>query len=284
MPSSRRILDPDLELAQPLRIPLQDPRQPQLLEFLFEPGGQAGVHAAAAGEDDGAIEGGADVQIGGLDGVEEELGDAGLFDVDQVRLEQALGRLEALAADADDAAIGQRVGLHQHRRVFAEALVEVQVVRDVAQLLLDLAHSLEVRRAVQRVAAAQQEGDQVARDVAAGHVEAAGQVVEDGGLVDGDDVGDAIAGVDDNAGGEALRVQGQHGLDGHVDTAEVVGFEHDFAHLFAVFQRVHGGFGQEDLAAGWVDLEFFVEGEVPEVHHVVPAFDDAVLHLCGWLG
>jgi hypothetical protein len=41
---------------------------------------------------------GASVDIGGLDDVEELLGDARLVNVEQVRLEQRLGRLEALCA------------------------------------------------------------------------------------------------------------------------------------------------------------------------------------------
>ena len=88
-------------------------------------------------------------------------------------------------------------------------------------------------------------------------------MVEHGGLVDGDDVRDAVAGVDYDTGRQALRVEGEDGLDGDVDAAELVGFEHNFAHSFAVFQGVQRRFGQEDLAVGGVDLEFLAEGEVP---------------------
>ena len=42
-----------------------------------------------------------------LDGVEEQLGDAGAFNVDEVGLEERLGRTEALATHADHTAIGQ---------------------------------------------------------------------------------------------------------------------------------------------------------------------------------
>ena len=66
---------------------------------------------------------------------------------------------------------------------------------------------------------------------------------------------------------------------GNVHAAEVVLLEHDVAHLLAVLERVHGRFGEEDLAAGGVDLHLLVEGEVPEVFHVIPSLDDPVLHL-----
>ncbi len=61
----------------------------------------------------------AHVDVGGLDGVEEELGDARLVAVDQVRLEQALGPRTASEPNADHPPVGQRVALDQHRRVLA---------------------------------------------------------------------------------------------------------------------------------------------------------------------
>ncbi len=48
----------------------------------------------------------AQVQVGAVDGVEEQLGDALALDVHQVRLEERLGRLEALSAELDDPPIG----------------------------------------------------------------------------------------------------------------------------------------------------------------------------------
>ncbi len=131
--------------------------------------------------------------------LKQELGDARLVAVDEVGLEQTLGRLEPFGPHTDDAAVGQRIALHQHRRVLAQPLVQLQVVGDVAELLLDLAHRLEVGGPVQRVAPAEEKRNQVAGDVAAGHVEAAGQVVEDDGFVDGDDVRHAVARVDHDA-------------------------------------------------------------------------------------
>ena len=197
-----------------------------------------------------------------------------------MRLEETLGRLEALAADADDAAVGQGIRLDQHGRLLAQALVEHQVVRDVAQLLLDLPDRLEVGGPVERVAALQQQGDQVAGDVPAGDVEPPGEVVQHRALVHGHDVCDAVAGVDDHARRQTLRVQREDGLDGDVHAAEAVPLEHDLAHLLPVLERVHRRLGQEDLGAGRVDAHLLVEGVVPQQLHVVPAFDDAVFHLC----
>ena len=199
MPPTRRILYSHLELAEPLGVPTQHARQPQLLELLLQPRRQTGVHAASTREHDGLVERGSDVDVGRLDRVEQELGDAGLLAVDEVGLEEALGRLEPLAADPDHPPVGECVAFNQHGRVLAQALVELEVVRDVAKLLLDLPHSFEVGRSVEGVAAAEEEGDEVPRDVSAGDVQSPGEVVEDDGFVYGDNVGDTVAGVDDNA-------------------------------------------------------------------------------------
>lgn len=62
-------------------------------------------------------------------------------------------------------------------------------------------------------------------------------------FVDGHGVGDAVAGVEDYAGGAAGGVEGEHGLDGGVEGGDVEGFEEDLGRGFAVLTRVEGGFG-----------------------------------------
>ena len=69
--------------------------------------------------------------------------------------------------------------------------------------------------------------DEVARDVAAGDVEPARQMRHGESFVDGANVGDTVARVDDDARQQALGVQRQHGLDGHVGAGEAVFLEHD---------------------------------------------------------
>lgn len=214
-----------------------------------------------------------------MNGVEEEFGDTGLFDIDEVRLEKTLGSFETFRADTDDTAVGEGVGFDEHGGVFAELLVKGEIVRDVAELLLDSTDGFEIGGSVQGVTAAGEEGNQVACDVSSGDIESSGKVVEDGALIDGDDVGDTITAVYDDTRGKTLGVEGKHGLDGDIDAAKVVAFEHDLGHHLAVLQGVHWRFGEEDLAAGGVDLHLLEEGVVPEMLHVVPALDDTVLHL-----
>mmetsp|Transcript_13982 Transcript_13982/g.41655 ORF Transcript_13982/g.41655 Transcript_13982/m.41655 type:complete len:209 (-) Transcript_13982:18-644(-) len=87
----------------------------------------------------------------------------------------------------------------------------------------------------------------------------------------------AVARVHDAARQQALRVQREHRLDGHVAVRVAVGLEHGRHELAAVRERVHGRLREHDLVVLGVDPELLVEGVVPEQLHVVPVLDDAVL-------
>lgn len=200
--------------VQPLRVALQDPCEPQLLELLLQPGRQTGVHAASSTEHNSLVETGAHIDISALDGVEEQLGDTGLINIHQVRLEEAFGGFKALAADADDATIGKGVGLDKDGCVFGELLVQLEIVGHIAELLLDLAHGFEIGGTVQGITATEQEGDEVTGDITTGDIKPANVVVKNCGFVDGDNVGDTVTGVNDHTTAETcgLRKSGRSEL------------------------------------------------------------------------
>ena len=58
-------------------------------------------------------------------------------------------------------------------------------------------------------------------------------------------MGDAVARVEDDAGGAAGGVEGQHGLDGDVHGGHVERLEHDLGHLLAVGLWVERRLGEE---------------------------------------
>lgn len=93
-----------------------------------------------------------------------------------------------------------RVVLHEHRRLLAQLLVQLQVIAHEAQRLLDAPHGLEVCGPLERVAPHEQKLDEVSGDVSACDVESAGEVREGKAVVDGDDVCDAVTRVDDYTG------------------------------------------------------------------------------------
>jgi hypothetical protein len=110
-----------------------------------------------------------------------------------MRLEQTLGSLKALTAHSDDPTVRESVRFDEYGCVLAEPLVELEVVRYVTKLLLDLANGLEIGSSVECVASPQQQGNQVSGDIATSDVQAAGEVVQNGTLVDGDNMRDTIS-------------------------------------------------------------------------------------------
>jgi len=97
-------------------------------------------------------------------------------------------------------------------------------------------------------------------------------------FVDWDSVGDTIAGIEDDTGGTTGGVEGQDSLDGDVHGGCVEGFEHDLGHLLPVGLGVEGSLGQEDGVFLGCDTELVVEGVMPDLLHVVPVGNNAVLN------
>ena len=103
-------------------------------------------------------------------------------------------------AESNDAPVGQSPGLDEDCGLQGESLLGGDVVSDVAERLLHLPDGVEVGGVVEGVAPEEEEFDEVLCDVAAGDVESTSEMVESESLVDGADVCDSVARVDDDAG------------------------------------------------------------------------------------
>ncbi|KFV63751.1 hypothetical protein N307_15393, partial [Dryobates pubescens] len=97
-------------------------------------------------------------------------------------------------------------------------------------------------------------------------------------FVDGHGVGDTVPRVHDDASGAARGVEGQHSLDGHVHRWGVEGLKHDLGHLLPVSLGVQGGLGEQNGVLLWGNTQLVVEGVVPNLLHVIPVGDNAVLN------
>ena len=97
-------------------------------------------------------------------------------------------------------------------------------------------------------------------------------------FINGNGVGDTIAGVENDTGGTTRSVQREHSLDGDVHGGGVEGLEHDLSHLLPVGLRVEGSLSQEDGVLLGGDTKFVVEGVMPDLFHIVPVGDNAVLN------
>merc|ERR1711974_85170 len=97
-------------------------------------------------------------------------------------------------------------------------------------------------------------------------------------FIDGDGVGDTITRVHDDTSGTARCIEGKDSLDGNIHGGHVEGLKHDLGHLFTVGLGVQWGLSQEDGLLLWGNAELIVEGVMPDLLHVIPVGDDAVLN------
>jgi hypothetical protein len=103
------------------------------------------------------------------------------------------------------------------------------------------------------------------------------EVIENGRLVDGDDVCDPIAGINDHTTRQALGIQTQYSLNGDIYTLKPIALKHDLTHPLPIHKRIHGRLGQQNLASPRVNSQF-LKALVPEMSHVLPVADNAVFH------
>jgi len=63
---------------------------------------------------------------------------------------------------------------------------------------------------------------------------------------DWDSVGNTITCIADGTGGSSVGIKGKNGLDGNIKSLDIVGLEHDFAHLLSIGFWVQWCFSQKD--------------------------------------
>ena len=77
--------------------------------------------------------------------------------------------------------------------------------------------------------------------------------------------------------GPAAGVEGKDSLDTHIHGWGVEGLKQDLGHLFTVSFGVEGGFAHQAGVLLWGHTKLVVEGMMPNLLHIVPVCDDAVL-------
>lgn len=130
---------------------------------------------------------------------------------------------------------------------------------------------------MEAVPSEREELNHVLCDVTAGDIHARDEVREEVVVVDRHNVRDTVAGVDNDAGREALRVQHEERLRRELDSLEAVLLEEDLHELLSVLERVQRRFGDEDLVLLRVDLQLLVPEVLEDELLVFPVLDDAVL-------
>merc|ERR1712102_74230 len=193
-------------------------------------------------------------------------------------LEESLGASESLVSNGDDLTVGKLIGLLEGGGGSSGGHLLLEVKSNIAELLLDVTDDLTISGGGEGVASLGEDLHEVVGELTASQVKTDDGVGESVTLVDGDTVGNAIAGVHDDTGGTSGGVQGEDSLDGDVHGGHVEGLEHDLGHLLTVGLGVEGSLSQEDGLLLGGNTELVVEGMVPDLLHVVPVGDDSVLN------
>merc|ERR1719278_26149 len=246
-------------------------------DLLLHTVSNTGVHGGASGHDGVGVQVLPDVNVALHDGVVDSLVDSAGLHTEEAWLEESLGAPEPLVADGDHLAVGQLIGLLQGGGGGGGGHLLLEVQGNIAQLLLDVPNNLPLGSGGERVAPLGEDLHQVVCEITAGKVEPEDGVGKSVTLVDGDGVGDAVARVQDDSGGTAGSIQGEHSLDGNVHGGRVEGLKHDLGHLLPVGLGVEGSLSEEDGLLLRGNAELVEEGVMPDLLHDVPVGDDAML-------
>mmetsp|Transcript_32752 Transcript_32752/g.82596 ORF Transcript_32752/g.82596 Transcript_32752/m.82596 type:complete len:425 (-) Transcript_32752:238-1512(-) len=250
----------------------------QRSDLLLHAVSDAAEHGGPAGEHDVAVKVLTDIDIALHDRVVRRLVDPRRLQADERGLEQHLGAAEALVADGDDLTIGKLIRLLDGGGLGGSLHLLLEVEGDIAELLLDVTHNLTLSSRRERVAALREDLHHVVGEIATGEIQTEDSVGQSVTLVDGHRVGNTVARVENDTGGAARGVQREHGLDGDVHGRGVEGLEHDLGHLLAVGLGVEGRLSEENGVLLGGNTQLVVEGVVPDLLHVIPVGDDAVLN------
>merc|ERR1719222_870771 len=155
-------------------------------------------------------------------------------------LEESLGAPESLVADGDHLAVGQLVGLLQRAGGGSSGHLLLEIKGNIAEFLLDVPDDLSLSSGGEAVSSFSENLHQVVGEVTASKVESKDGVGKGVTFINGNCVGDTVAGIEDDASGTARGIQGEHGLDGDVHGRGVESLEHDLGHLLSVGLGVEG--------------------------------------------
>jgi len=204
------------------------------------------VHGGTTGEDVVGVQVLTDINVAPHDGVEDSLVDTDRFHTQEGRLEEGLRATEPLVSDGDDLTVGKFVGLLEGRGSCGSSHFSLEVKGDVAELLLDVTDDFPLSGGGEGVATLSHDLHEVSSEIATSQVQTEDGMGKGVTFIDGDSVGNTIAGVKYNTSGATGSIEGEDSLDGDVHCRTGESLKHDLGHLLTVSLRVKRSFSEED--------------------------------------
>ena len=250
----------------------------QICDFLLHTVSNTREHGGTTRQHSVGIQIFTDVDITLHDGVVGGLVDTSGFHTNEGWLEHCFRTPETLVSNSDDLAVRKLVAFLQGGGCGGCVHLLLEIKGDVAEFLLDVTDNLSLGSGGEGVAPLCDDLHEIFCEVTASQVQPHDGVGQSITLVDGDNVRYPITRVKHNTCGTTRSVQGQHGLDGDVHGGGVEGLEHDLCHLLSVGLGVEGSLCEQDWVLLRGHTQFVVEGVMPDLLHVIPVGDDAVLN------
>merc|ERR1712033_15024 len=126
--------------------------------------------------------------------------DATRFHSEERRLEESLGATETLIANGDDLTVRKLIGLLEGGGGSSSGHFLFKVQSHIAELLLDVADNLTLSGGGERVASLSEDLHEVVSEISTSEVKTEDGVGEGITFIDGDSVGDTIAGIKNDTG------------------------------------------------------------------------------------
>mmetsp|Transcript_14815 Transcript_14815/g.37149 ORF Transcript_14815/g.37149 Transcript_14815/m.37149 type:complete len:432 (-) Transcript_14815:552-1847(-) len=265
-------------------------------QLLLQPLGNTREHGRTTRQHDVPEEVATHVDVARAHGLQHRVVNTRALHANQVRLEENLGNAESLVADDKRRAVGQLVRLlelgecgwnhgtsrgagaeRSLRSLLARREILLEVHAHVTEALLDVAHNLALGGGGEVVPALHENFAKVGRQIASGEVNAHDGMWEAVPLVDRHGVTDAIAAVKHAPRRASGGVQAHHRLDGDIHVRHVKCLEHELSHHLAIFLRIMRRLGQKHGMLLGRNAKLVVEGVMPDLLHIIPVGDDAVL-------
>mgnify|MGYP001213055122 CR=1 FL=1 len=247
-------------------------------DFLLHTISNTGVHGGASGHDGVSVQVLPDVNIALHDGVVGGLVDSAGFHSQEGRLEEGLRGTEPLIANGDNLAIGKLIGLLKGGGGSSSGHLLLKVKGNIAKLLLDVTDNLTLSSGGERVATLSEDLHEVVGELTASQVQTENGMGKGITFIDGNIVGDTISRIHDHTGGTTRGIEGEDSLDGNIHGGHVECLKHDLSHLLTVSLGVEGSLSQENRLLLRCNTKFIVEGVMPDLLHIIPVGDDAMLN------
>merc|ERR1712018_155699 len=247
-------------------------------DFLVHTISNTWVHGGATRHDSVGIQVLTDVHITLHDGVVGGLMNTTGFHSQERGLEESLRGTEPLIANGDNLTVRKLIGLFQGGGGSSSSHFLLEVKSNIAEFLLDVTNNLTLSSSGEGVTTLSKDLHEVVGELTASQVQTEDGMGKSITFIDGDSVGNTISRIHDNTSGTTSDIEGKDSLDGNIHGGHVEGLKHDLSHLLTVSLGVKRSFSQEDGLFLRGNTELIVKSVMPNLFHVIPVGDDAMLN------